>query len=501
MTKLIKGLITAALGLLVVAGLSKSATPVAAATDSVPTEVTVVLHKLLFDQSLPLQQQNKGIAEPTFEQDSKPLNGVTFTVYDVTNDFWRTVKQETKGDVEEAQAKLAKDSYLPPAKSEGQSRVTAGQGEATFANLPLRSGNKYAVYLFKETNQPAGIENDSQNLVVVMPGNIDHGIQPQIDLFPKNKMVSGYSTVEKTITNNRTNFSYGEAIPYQIAVKVPANIGAMKNFKLTDTADPRLERVGGLTVKVDGQNAAGRFTTTQGDAHAFALSFDPAKLIEFANKTLTVTYQMRIKQGTTPDVPLINRTVLYPDDSQPQTDMAVVVTGGKRFEKVDAKAHQTKLQGATFLVKNAKGQYLVQGEHGWLWRSVAGDPVTDYRSAGLYTLVSAKDGRFALAGLKAGAYNLVEVKAPKGYQRSTKTIPFMVVAGEYTRGQASPYAVVNVKTPAPPLPPKTPKTPGTPSILQRIIPKLGSEGAAWLSIMGLILIALIFAFRVKNKKA
>lgn len=500
MTKLIKGLITAALGLLVVAGLTKFATPVAAATDPAPTEVKIVLHKLLFDQSLPLQQQNKGLSQPDFKQASKPLNGVTFSVYDVTADFWRNVKQVTKGDVEQAQVNLAGDDYQPTTKAM-QSQDTVGQGEATFANLPLRSGNRYAVYLFKETNQPAGIENDSQNLVVVMPGNIDHGIQPQIDLFPKNKMVSGYSTVEKTITNNRSNFSYGEAIPYQIAVKVPANIGAMKNFKLTDTADPRLERVGGLTVKVDSQNAAGRFTTTQDDAHAFALSFDPAKLIEFANKTITVTYQMRIKQGTTPDVPLINRTVLYPDDSQPQTDMAVVVTGGKRFEKVDAKAHQTKLQGATFLVKNAKGQYLVQGEHGWLWQSVAGDPVTDYRQAGLYTLVSAKDGRFALAGLKAGAYNLVEVKAPKGYQRSTKTIPFMVVAGEYTRGQASPYAVVNVKTPAPPLPPKTPKTPGTPSILQRIIPKLGSEGAAWLSIMGLILIALIFAFRVKNKKA
>ncbi|WP_125583010.1 SpaH/EbpB family LPXTG-anchored major pilin [Lacticaseibacillus suibinensis] len=500
MTKLIKGLITAALGLLVVAGLSKSATPVTVAADSAPTEVTVVLHKLLFDQSLPLQQQNKGITEPTFEQDSKPLNGVTFTVYDVTADFWDNVKQVTKGDVEQAQANLAGDDYQPTTKAV-HSQDTAGQGEATFANLPVRSGSQYAVYLFKETNQPAGIENDSQNLVVVMPGNIDQGIQSRIDLFPKNKMVSGYSTVEKTITNYRTNFSYGEAIPYQIAVKVPANIGAMTNFKLTDTADARLERVGGLTVKVDGQNAAGRFTTTQDDAQAFALSFDPAKLIEFANKTITVTYQMRIKQGTTPDVPLINRTVLYPDDSQPQTDMAVVVTGGKRFEKIDAKAHQTKLQGATFLVKNAKGQYLVQGEHGWLWRPVAGDPVTDYQSAGLYTLVSAKDGRFALAGLKAGAYNLVEVKAPKGYQRSTKTIPFMVVAGEYTRGQASPYAVVNVKTPEPPVPPKTPKTPGTPSILQRIIPKLGSEGAAWLSIMGLILIALIFAFRVKNKKA
>lgn len=498
MTKLVKSLITAALGLLMLAGLSKPATPVAAETDSAPAEVTVVLHKLLFDHSLPSQQQNKGgVTQPNFEEASKPLNGVTFSVYDVTADFWRTVKQVTKGDVEQAQAKLAGDAYQPTTKAV-QSHVTAGQGEATFAHLLLRRSNQYAVYLFKEANQPAGIENDGQNLVVVMPGNIEHGVQSRIDLFPKNKMVSGYSTIEKTITNNRTNFSYGEAIPYQIAVKVPANIGAMTSFKLTDTADARLERVGGLTVKVDGQNAAGRFTTTQDDANAFALSFDPAKLIEFANKTITVTYQMRIKKGATPDVPLINQTVLYPDDNQPQTDMAVVVTGGKRFEKVDAKAHQTKLQGATFLVKNAKGQYLVQGENGWLWRSVAGDPVTNYQQAGLYTLVSAKDGRFALAGLKASAYNLVEVKAPKGYQRSTKAIPFMVVAGEYTRGQADPYTVVNVKTPEPPV---SPKTPGTPSILQRIIPKLGSEGAVWLSIMGLILIALIFAFRVKNKKA
>ncbi|MED7627061.1 LPXTG cell wall anchor domain-containing protein, partial [Lacticaseibacillus paracasei] len=45
---------------------------------------------------------------------------------------------------------------------------------------------------------PKNIEA-SQNLVVVMSSNLQHGNQSRIDLFPKNKMVSRHTDVPKKV--------------------------------------------------------------------------------------------------------------------------------------------------------------------------------------------------------------------------------------------------------------------------------------------------------------
>ncbi|MCU6431336.1 LPXTG cell wall anchor domain-containing protein, partial [Lacticaseibacillus paracasei] len=51
---------------------------------------------------------------------------------------------------------------------------------------------------FKETAAPKNIEA-SQNLVVVMSSNLQHGNQSRIDLFPKNKMVSSHTDAPKKV--------------------------------------------------------------------------------------------------------------------------------------------------------------------------------------------------------------------------------------------------------------------------------------------------------------
>ncbi|WP_179393919.1 SpaH/EbpB family LPXTG-anchored major pilin [Lacticaseibacillus absianus] len=482
MTKRLMKLLGGLLGLLaLVVGLAQ-AQPVQARSTKT---VEVVLHKLLFDGEMPAQQRNDGQAEPNFGEVGQPLNGVTFTAYDVSAAFWAAVAADPAHDVAAAQAKLAADTAQPRTAPVARA-VTAGAGEADFAALPLHHGKHYAVYLFKETGAPAGI-TASQDLVVVLPGPASGKVQSRLDLFPKNRMTAGYATIDKTITNGQTSFSYGEAIPYQIQVKVPANIGALTRFVVTDTADARLARRGQLHVAIGGHALTGAYQTTLPDVHRFTLTFDPAKLIAYANQTLTITYRMQIDAGAAPDAPLVNRTTLYPGTAAPQTDTAVVLTGGKRFVKVDAKHHATTLTGATFAVRNAAGAYLVRGTDGWQWRR-SGNPT---HTAGLYTLRSDAQGRFAVAGLKAGAYQLVEVQPPAHYLRSRQAIPFAVVAGEYTRGQTTPYVVVNVHAPA---------TPRRPNIWGHL-PQTGGEWAAWLSLLGIILIALLTVIRVKTKQA
>ena len=442
-----------------------------------PTQVDVVLHKLLFDDTAPDAQANDGTTQPDYAQASRPLNGVTFTAYDVTTDFWKKVDAGTS--MQHAQAALAEVDYQPASGSRVQSAVTAGLGQATFSRLPLQHGRRYAVYLFKESATPDGI-TASQNLVVVMPGTTGK-IQPRLDLYPKNVQTSGHTTITKTIANGQTSFDDGEAIPYQIKVKIPADIGAMATFAMGDVADTRLQRVGGLTVKLDGHDATGMYHVTQSSAHAFRLAFDPLQLTGHAGQTLIVTYTMRIKAGTTPDQPLVNQATVYPGGHDPQTDNAVVVTGGKVFEKVDARAEDRLLQGATFVVRDAAGRYLVQGAHGWLWQTGSA------QQEGLYQLVSDKNGRFAITGFKAGKYALVEIKAPRGYLLNRKAVGFTVVNGEYTRGQANPYKVVNVHEP---------NKPGSPGLL----PLTGNALAGWLTILGLILVAMLVVLKLKTKK-
>ncbi len=146
--------------------------------------VSVTLHKLLFAKGqVPSDTNNNGITSP-FGSDGTPLNGATFTVYDVTHDFWAQ-NPRTEAEIEAAQNKLAANSYTPTTKVAAV--TTSGRGEATFSQLPLRSGGNYAVYLFKETKTPTGVKG-GQNIVLVLPLA---GTTNQIDLYPKNEAETG----------------------------------------------------------------------------------------------------------------------------------------------------------------------------------------------------------------------------------------------------------------------------------------------------------------------
>ncbi len=522
-----------------------AAPPQQVAAKSTPSHVDIVLHQLQFVDNLPASEPNNGKDQPSFSgQSSQTLNGVTFTAYDITQDFWHYLDTHEVS-VEKAQDHFAQAAYAPTEPIASQ--VTTGEGEARFNGLSLRNNGRYAVYLFKETGHPAGSQGQSQNLVVVLPMRDDSGMASRIDLFPKRVIPGGKTMIKKQINADRTSFAYGQKIPYKLSVKVPADIATMKDFSISDNADSALSRVGAVNVKLDGTDVTDDndlYQLTTVTEHSFVANFKVGSLRKYANKTITITYQMTIRPGTAADKPLINDAAVYPGGGQPQHDHAVVVTGGKRFVKVDATHDSVKLAGATFVVKNAAGAYLVKTADGWHWQQVAGDVAKTYQDEALYTLTSGKDGAFGIEGLGYGTYALYEVQAPAGFLRNEKPIPFTVVAGEYSRGETDPYAVVNVpQSPKPgePVTPGQPNEPGEPNprvplpntngpgqpnqpgasrpriplpntgmfghslkrrriSLRQLLPKTGEQWTAWLSTLGLILVALIVAIRVKTKK-
>ena len=502
MTKFIRRIAVAVSALLVFIGLAAVPHQVEAANTG-PQTVDIVLHKLLFKE-MPAAEQNDGQTKPSFGgQASQPLNGVTFTAYDITSEFWAYV-HESSASVEKAQSHFAEATGQPT--NVVTSQVTAGEGIAEFAGLKLREASHYAVYLFKETGTPAGVQGQSQNLVVVLPVRSHGAVQSRIDLYPKNVATNTTTTIEKTVDTSQTLFAAGEKIPYQIKVKVPADIAAMADFSITDSADSALKRQSGVTVKIGGSNVTDNqdvYRLTADTDHNFTATFVISALAKYAGQTITISYNMAIRPGTAPDQPLINDATVHPGRGHPQHDYAVVTTGGKRFVKVNAEKESEKLAGAVFIVRNGDGAYLVKTTDGWHWKQIAGDAVTTYQAANLYTLTSDQAGAFAIEGLAAGSYDLFEVKAPAGYLRNEERIPFQIVAGEYTRGKADPYKVVNVPRPHLPdtwFPPGEPGQPNVPKLLRHLLPQTGEEWAAWVSMLGLILIALITAIRVRSKK-
>lgn len=144
---------------------------------------------------------------------------------------------------------------------------------------------------------------------------------------------------------------------------------------------------------------------------------------------------------------LTNRVDLYPKNEEvyvPRT------TGGQRFVKVDGDTGD-KLADAEFVVRSGSGKYLHRTAGKNQWQSISGEITEQYEDAQLTVLRSDSSGRFAIDGLQAGKYALVEVRAPYGYVRSDHAVPFTIQAGKFSDA-TNFMRVVNVQEPYPPLP-------------------------------------------------
>lgn len=182
--RILAGVATLALALPIAFGLGQHTVKAAEASKGTPATQNVVLTKFGFDHAVTPDKHDTTQAPAAALNDwavgATPLADVEFTVYDVTNNYWDAVNNDTeyKGD-------------MTGAPKVGEAQRTDTDGKITFNNLSTTSNDHNAVYLFKETDPRAGYgEQASQTLWISLPAEADG--DNNVYVYPKNEQVKTY---------------------------------------------------------------------------------------------------------------------------------------------------------------------------------------------------------------------------------------------------------------------------------------------------------------------
>ena len=431
---------------------------IVSADDKVDVKNTnITINKRIFDEGqTPADKQNTGDVMSDFG--GQPLNGSEFTVYNVSDQYYSLIEGS---DQNTAIAKIQQDaaSVAPDYAKKVDAQTTVGQGQATFANLPLTDSNgKYIVYLFVETKTPNNvtITKRAVPMVVAMPiYKLDADLKPtndinkDIQLYPKNetakdtKEFSNLGQFNQVTVNGTTfaNVTTGDTLNYKLTVNIPANIGdsnAVKSYKINDKPSAGLALVSG-SVKVGNLVAGTDYTITEHDGgFTVDLKSDSAAVSaavkDLAGQKLQLTYDMKLTATVNPDaLQSNNASVLINNDNdneQQITPPTPVGTGGYKFTKKDAQTGKV-LQNAKFVVTNKD-----QSKFATFTTNANGDNVftkwVDTKDAAT-KVVSDANGSIRVIGLLNGDYVLNETDTPSANYVLLKdgTITFTVEHGNY----------------------------------------------------------------------
>lgn len=141
---------------------------------------------------------------------------------------------------------------------------------------------------------------------------------------------------------------------------------------------------------------------------------------------ITVTYTGVLKNGAKPGSGEIsenlNKATINPNTQKDDVGKIAIVHDGQIIiKKVDANNVDQLLNGAEFVLKNDKGQFLnFKNPEDIEW-------VSNQSEASIYT--TNQGGTVTIKGLAEGTYSLLETKAPAGYNLMTDETPVELKLG------------------------------------------------------------------------
>ena len=204
--------------------------------------VDVTLHKKKMDEFPTDLTENTGLEDPTFNQYAG-LPDITFSAWNITDDFYGQLNGKLTGSENEAEYKAAVKKLMlefqlnkSAAKKVGADQTTDSEGEAIFSDLPTRNEKGlYNIYYFEEHAKP-GVDIGTP-LILTLPA-IDPNDASQIQdihLYPKNR-VEGLDVEKEVIDDNGNkredtdqdgvhDYEIGKKIHFRVSFTIPSQIG------------------------------------------------------------------------------------------------------------------------------------------------------------------------------------------------------------------------------------------------------------------------------------
>lgn len=256
---------------------------------------------------------------------------------------------------------------------------------------------------------------------------------------------SEYPTVDKTVEDgqNHASAQVGDTLNFKLEATIP-DVNNYKKyiFNLQDTLSDGLTlNQNSVKVQVAGTDAdAGNYTVKFGAGAGdpsmtvhFGTSSDGGKTYDAKNyftgkagKKITVTYTATVNENAivNADDELNSAKVEYstsPDGEstgESEDDQTHQYTFGFDLTKVDGADRGTVLPGATFQLKSADGTEVIKlvktaGAYRPATEAEAG--VSGDGKTWVEEVTTGDDGKLVFVGLAEGEYQLVETKAPDGY--------------------------------------------------------------------------------------
>jgi fimbrial isopeptide formation D2 family protein/LPXTG-motif cell wall-anchored protein len=284
-----------------------------------------------------------------------------------------------------------------------------------------------------------------------------------------------YPTLEKT--DDDDSVEVGQTVTYTLTSKVPDTTGFTKfDFTMHDqmTAGLTFDGQSSITVKIgtnvtvpaSGDNA---YTYQQEDpaegyATAFKISIPVMKYQDYIGQTITVTYTAKVNDAAVTKIDKNHATLEYSnnpkDDTEKTTtppDEEEVFSARIVIDKVDGTSDDAKLEGAKFILRCrsvADSGSAAKAEAGSYYKYTAATTDTPAKvewveaeaistkvdanqaltetdvTDGITVVTTDTDGSAVFNGLENGVYELIEVKAPAGYNQVNGVAATVTVNGK-----------------------------------------------------------------------
>jgi len=440
------------------------------------------------------EQLDKGSVEITkVDKDSqKVLEGVVFEVQDEQGKVVTEVQTDKNGkakisDLSVGKYKLVEKESLPGYKQLTEPvsfEIKKGMPEVLslkIENEMVDTGNVEITKIDKDNKAPlAGVVfevQDDKGKVVTKVTTDKAGKATVSDLsVGKYKLVEveslpGYKKLEKPVPFEITK-GMSKSLAFTVENEM-VDTGNVEITKIDKDSKAPLENVVFEVRDSKGKVVAKVTTDKEGKANVSDLSVGKYKLVETKSlpgyKKLTEPVSFEITKGMT--------KVLSLKVENEQLDKGAV-----EITKMAAESKEV-LSGAVFEVHDEKGKVVVK-------------------------VTTDKDGKAKITDLSVGNYTLVEVEAPKGYEKLTNPIPFEITNGMINAVQLEVLNKLNHLAPPGPETPDPekpgtpdPEKPGTPNPEkpEKELPKTGQKMPVE-PYMGALLVMMSFGLLVLGRK-